>query len=87
MLLLAAFLYGDDDEDDKVEDIWDSIVQSIPIIGVGGSIIYNVAMGTWGLAAHGVGEAWDRFHDAIKTGVPKEFHPLIEEAAKQVEDM
>jgi hypothetical protein len=86
-LLLAYALYqGGDEEDEEIRDLWDSIVQSIPLLGVGGSAAWNVLMGAIHIGMSNIGEAWNSFGKTIKTGVPKEFHPIIDEGLEVLEE-
>ena len=84
-ILLAINQFWDDDDDVDKNELWDFLLFSVPMIGVGGGMATNAIAWLWGTLGGNVQEAWDDFgKKAVRTMAPSQAFPIIEETAEPV---
>ena len=84
-ILLAINQFWDDDDEIDKNELWDFLLFSVPMIGVGGGMAANAIMWLWGTLGGNVQEAWDDHGKKVfRTMAPSQAFPIIEEAAEPV---
>ena len=84
-VLLAISQWGDDDDEVDKNELWDFLLFSVPMVGVGGAIAANAIMWLWGTVGGNLQEAWDDYgKKVVRTMSPSQVFPIIEETAEPV---